>query len=222
MPRTSLSSSKINPSTPVSAQSLIENLSGKKKPMPWDNKRRRSGIKPETAVPAPPRSSRSGNNFPSLNGLDKSNPAPHSSLRPSTPQPAQSQPSPSSTKPLPSRLVAKESNLKDALNNQASATANGRRFNWARDESPEEDASTVSGTPTSTTSSRGRAPLQSQPAEPQPKRQKIEKRKSILPGWAQREVASSQNTPTRRRGGSVASNRSGRSGRSTPGPSTRH
>lgn len=198
--------------------------------MPWDNKKRsRTGVGTQTPVPVPSRSqplpsSKLSNSFPNLGGLDKTKPASSSPFRPSTPQPLPSKPSPSSTKSLPSRPTpipaARESSFKDALLNQASTAANGQKFYWARDETPDVDNNSVSGTPTSITSSReGKGtPSQSQPTPlPAKKKQKIANNKSALPGWAKREVASSQSTPPRRREGSVRSNRSARS---TPGPST--
>lgn len=200
--------------------------------MPWDNKNKsRSRLGTETPVPAPPRSqhppsSNLDNKFPNLGGLEKAKLVSPSTFRPSTPQPLQFQPSPSLTKALLSRSTAapaaKGSNPKDALLNQASSAANGRKFTWSRDETSEEDTSTVSGTPTSTTSlcESGDAPSQSQRTSlPAKKKQKI-LNKSALPGWANRAVASSQSTPARRRAGSVRSNRSARSAKSMPGPST--
>lgn len=194
--------------------------------MPWHNKASRLGT--EMPVPVPPRSqplpsSKSDNQFPRIMGLDKiearldiRNPF----VTP-VPPPQSSQPLPSPTKSLPSRPTTtpavKDSNLKDALHNQVATFANERKFKWAsptREHTPETESSAVSGTPTSTTSLRE----DSQP-QPQITAKKQKTSKSALPSWAKREVASSQSTPARRAGRS-SSVRSGRSSRSTPGPST--
>lgn len=200
--------------------------------MPWDNKKKlRSRVGTETPMPAasrsqPPPSSKLSNNFRNLGGLDKATEVSPSLFIPSTPQPQQLQPSPSLMKSLPSRPTpipaAKRSILKDALLNKASAAANGRTFDWARDDTPDAETSTVSDTPTSSTSLHGGggALAHSQPTSPPAKKkQKTANTKSALPGWAKREVASSQSTPARKRADSVRSNRSGRSARSTSGPS---
>lgn len=105
----------------------------------------------------------------------------------------------------------------------ASAPTGKRKFNWARDKTPEpapaeEETITVSGTPNSTAST-----ARSRTSQHKHKKQRTSKsdggrRASALPQWAKQEVASSQSPHGRRqRGGSVRSNKSGRS---TPGPST--
>ena len=98
-----------------------------------------------------------------------------------------------------------------------------KRFNWVTDKTPEpapaqEESSTVSGSPNSTSST----------ADPRSSRHKHKKQKthksdsvrraSALPQWAKQEVRSSQGSPARRQRG--LSIRSSRSGRPTPGPST--
>lgn len=103
----------------------------------------------------------------------------------------------------------------------ASSPTGKRRFNWARDKTPEPapaeaETSTVSDTPNSTTSTTRSRTSQHKHKKHRTSESGSGRRASALPQWAKQEVASSQSPHGRRqRGGSLRSNKSGRS---TGGP----
>lgn len=105
-----------------------------------------------------------------------------------------------------------------------SAPTGKRKFNWARDKTPEpapaeeEGTSTVSGTPNSAASTARSCTSQHKHKKQRASKSDSGARASALPQWAKQEVASSQGPHGRRQRDGIV--RSSKSGRDTPGPST--